>query len=38
MTDHRCANCWVAQYQIKSDAACKNEWWVTWDAMESGAA
>ena len=27
MPEHRCANCYVAQYQMKSDVKCKNEWW-----------
>jgi hypothetical protein len=31
---HRCSNCWVAQYQIKSDVLCRNEWWPEWDALQ----
>lgn len=33
---HRCAQCWVAQYQIKSDVPCRNEWWPRWDAEAEG--
>lgn len=29
---HRCSNCFVAQYGIKSNIPCKNEWWSLWDA------
>jgi len=29
---HRCANCYVAQYAMKSDIECRNEWWAEWDA------
>lgn len=32
MNEHRCANCYVAQYQMKSDVPCKNEWWADYDA------
>lgn len=31
---HRCSNCYVAQYQMKSDAPCRNEWWPQWDAEQ----
>lgn len=32
LTAHRCSNCFVAQYNIKSNVPCKNEWWPLWDA------
>jgi len=41
LPEHRCANCWVAQYGMKSNLMCKNEWWSTWDyqqAMKQEAA
>lgn len=33
---HRCANCYVAQYGMKSDVPCKNEWaqWLNYQAGE----
>lgn len=34
MTGHRCANCFVAQYGMKSNVLCKNEWWVDWDTQQ----
>jgi hypothetical protein len=30
-SDHKCANCYVAQYGMESDVRCKNEWWYQWD-------
>lgn len=34
--EHRCANCYVAQYGMKSDVLCRNEWWSKWDAEHNG--
>lgn len=33
--EHRCAQCFVAQYGMKSDIPCRNEWWPEWDAMQA---
>jgi hypothetical protein len=31
--EHRCAHCYVAQYGMKSNLPCKNEWWELWDFL-----
>jgi len=36
--EHRCANCFVAQYGMKSNVRCKNEWWSEWDYRYGKAA
>jgi hypothetical protein len=35
MAEHRCSRCWSAQYQIKSDVPCPNEWRALYEAVEA---
>lgn len=35
MNEHRCAVCYVAQFQMKSDVPCPNEWWLQWDNSQA---